>query len=72
MRTVDIHQAARDGFELDREFSQLSPDDRMMDSFDASYDRASPSMSKKGRRHLHWRRELVWGLGEAFPAVRAV
>jgi hypothetical protein len=35
------------GFELDLEFSQLSPDDRMMDSFDASYDRVSPSMSEE-------------------------
>jgi hypothetical protein len=35
------------GFELDREFSQLSPDDRMMASFDASYDRVSPSMCEE-------------------------
>lgn len=40
-----VRQEDFPGFELDREFSQLSPDDRMMDSFDASYDRVSPSMS---------------------------
>jgi hypothetical protein len=39
-----IQQESFSGFELDREFSQLSPDHRMMDSFDASYDRVSPSM----------------------------
>jgi|GEM_PF-579275 len=33
------------GFKLDREFSQLSADHRMMDSFEASYDRVAPSMS---------------------------
>lgn len=42
-----VQQKGFSGFELDREFSQLCPDDRMMDSFDASYDRVSPSMSKK-------------------------
>lgn len=40
-----IQQKSFSGFELDREFSQLSPDHRMMDSFVASYDRVSPSMS---------------------------
>lgn len=40
-----VHQNMFAGFELDREFSQLAPDHRMMDSFDASYDRVSPSMS---------------------------
>jgi hypothetical protein len=40
-----VRQERFPGFELDREFSQLSPDDRMMSSFDASYDRVSPSMS---------------------------
>lgn len=40
-----VQQKGFSGFELDREFSQLSADDRMMDSFDASYDRVSPSMS---------------------------
>ncbi len=40
-----VRQKGFSGFELDREFSQLSPDDRMMGSFEASYDRVSPSMS---------------------------
>src|SRR6516165_7450370 len=40
-----VRQEGFSGFELDREFSQLSPDDRIMASFDASYDRVSPSMS---------------------------
>jgi hypothetical protein len=33
------------GFKIDREFSQLQPDERMMDSFGASYDRVTPSMT---------------------------
>jgi hypothetical protein len=40
-----VRQEGFSGFELDRKFSQLSPDDRMMASFEASYDRVSPSMS---------------------------
>lgn len=42
-----VRQKGFSSFQLDREFSQLSPDDRMMASFEASYDRVSPSMSKK-------------------------
>lgn len=32
-------------FELDREFSQLRPEERMVTSFEASYDRVTPSMT---------------------------
>lgn len=42
-----VRQKGIPGFELDREFSRLTPDDRMMASFDAFYDRESPSMSKE-------------------------
>src|SRR5262245_43120974 len=42
-----VRQEGAPGFELDREFSQLAPDDRMMASFDASYDRVSPSMTEE-------------------------
>jgi hypothetical protein len=42
-----VRQKGFSGFELDREFSQLAPDDRMMASFDASYDRVSSSMSEE-------------------------
>lgn len=40
-----VQQESFSGFELDREYSQLSPDHRMLDSFDASFDRVSSSMS---------------------------
>jgi hypothetical protein len=40
-----IEQFGHSGFELDREFSQLSPDSRMATAFKASYDRVNPSMS---------------------------
>lgn len=36
--------ARADGFELDREYSRLEPDDRMMRAFDAAADRVTPSM----------------------------
>ncbi|MBL8797200.1 MAG: hypothetical protein JNM56_25080 [Planctomycetia bacterium] len=40
-----LRQPTFSDFTVDREFSQLFPDDRMMAAFDASYDRVSPSMS---------------------------
>jgi hypothetical protein len=45
-----VRQLGGSGFELDREFSQLSPDSRMMSSFDASYDRVAPSMTEEDWR----------------------
>lgn len=39
-------------FELDRQFSQLSPDARMVSSFDASYDRVAPSMTENDWREV--------------------
>jgi len=35
----------RPGFQLDREFSRLAPDDRTVGAFYVSYDRVSPSMT---------------------------
>jgi hypothetical protein len=40
-----VRQVGGPDFELDREFSQLAPDDRMTASFEASYDRVAPSMT---------------------------
>ncbi|MBX9690915.1 MAG: hypothetical protein K2Z81_00915, partial [Cyanobacteria bacterium] len=34
-------------FELDPDYSQLSPDERMVDAFEASYDRVSQTMTEK-------------------------
>jgi hypothetical protein len=36
-----VRQLGDSGFGLDREFSRLSPDGRMVASFEASYDRVS-------------------------------
>jgi hypothetical protein len=47
-----LQQPAFASFELDRDFSQLTPDDRMTDSFDASSDRVSPSMSAADRKAI--------------------
>jgi len=37
-----LQQPAFSSFALDRDLSQLTPDDRLTDSFDASSDRVSP------------------------------
>jgi hypothetical protein len=41
-----VHRLGGGTFTLDREFSQLQPDDRLRTSFEASYDRVMPSMTK--------------------------
>jgi hypothetical protein len=40
------------GFQLDREYSQLEPDGRMLGAFKASYDRVSPSMTDRDWRAI--------------------
>jgi hypothetical protein len=47
-----VRQLGGPGFELDREFSQLEPDSRMLTSFEASYDRVAPSMTEKDWRAI--------------------
>lgn len=55
------------GFTLDQEFSQLSPDDRMVASFDASYDRVSPSMSDEDWNAVRTHRAVAYVLS---PRIR--
>lgn len=55
------------GFELDREFSQLSPDARMMDSFDVCYDRVFPTMSKNDWNAVRTHRAVAYVLS---PPIR--
>jgi hypothetical protein len=62
-----VQQKGFSGFELDREFSQLSPDDRMMTSFDASYDRVSPSMSEDDWNAVRTHRAVAYVLS---PPIR--
>lgn len=62
-----VRQECFSGFRLDREFSQLSPDDRMMDSFDASYDRVSPSMSEEDWNAVQKHRAVAYILS---PPIR--
>jgi hypothetical protein len=66
-----IGQAAFAGFELDREFSQLSPDDRMLASFEASYDRVSPSMSDEDWNAVRTHRAVAYVLSPPIRKDRA-
>jgi hypothetical protein len=62
-----VEQSEASDFELDREFSQLSPDSRMMASFDASYDRVTPSMTEEDWRAVQGHTAVAYVLS---PPVR--
>jgi hypothetical protein len=47
-----VRRVGGSGFELDREFSRLAPDARMPNSFQASYDRVTPSVTEEDRRRF--------------------
>src|SRR5262245_39245573 len=66
-----VRHEAFSGFELDREFSQLSPDDRMMTSFDASYDRISPSMSDEDWNAVRTHGAVAYVLSPPIRKARA-
>jgi hypothetical protein len=62
-----IRQVGGAGFELDREFSQLTPDSRMVASFEASYDRVSPSMTEEDWRTIRGHSAVAYVLS---PPIR--
>jgi hypothetical protein len=62
-----VRQRSAAGFELDQEFSQLSPDSRMMNAFDASYDRVTPSMTEADWRAVREHTAVAYVLS---PPVR--
>ena len=55
------------GFELDREFSQQLPDNRMMNSFDASYDRVTPSMKEEDWQAVKGHTAVAYILSPPLP-----
>jgi hypothetical protein len=67
-----VRQQGAPGFELDREFSQVSPDSRMMASFDASYDRVSPSMTEEDWNAVRQHTAVAYVLSPAIPKDQAV
>jgi len=66
-----VRQEGFSGFELNREFSQLFPDDRMMASFDASYDRVSPSMSEEDWNAVRTHRAVAYVLSPPIGKAHA-
>lgn len=67
-----VQQTRFAGFELDREFSQLSPDDRMMTAFDASCDRVSPSMSQEDWDAVQAHRAVAYVLSPPIAKDQAI
>lgn len=68
-KTVEASVAAcGDGFVLDREYSQLSPDDRMPEAFAASMDRFNPTLTNKDWRNIDRHTAVAYVLS---PPLRA-
>jgi len=59
------------GFKLDREFSQLSPDSRMMSAFEASYDRVAPTMTEKDWQAVKGHTAVAYVLSPPVPKEKA-
>ena len=59
------------GFQVDREFSQLSPDIRMVDAFEASYDRVSPTMTADDWRAIQEHTAVAYVLSPPIPKGQA-
>jgi hypothetical protein len=62
-----VRRVAGPGFEVDREFSQLTPDGRMLAAFEASCDRVTPSMTKEDWKAIRGHRAVVYVLS---PPIR--
>lgn len=60
-----------DGFELDRQFSQLSPDTRMAAAFDACYDRVAQSMTENDWRAVREHTAVAYALSPPIPREQA-
>jgi hypothetical protein len=59
------------GLSLDREFSQLAPDSRMIRSFEASYDRVNPSMTEEDWQAVREHTAVAYVLSPPLPRARA-
>lgn len=66
-----VRQQGVPGFELDREYSQLSPDSRMTSSFEVSYDRVSPSMTDEDWNHVQHHTAVAYVLSPPIPKDQA-
>lgn len=69
---VIVRKLGGPGFELDHEFSQLSPDARMPTSFEASYDRVTPSMTEKDWQAVRTHMAVAYVLSPPIQKSHAV
>jgi hypothetical protein len=67
-----VHQIGGNGFELDREFSRLGPDSRMVRSFEASYDRVTPSMTAEDWQAVREHSAVVYVLSPPIQKNQAL
>ena len=67
-----VHQVAGADFELDREYSQLTPDSRMVKAFEVSYDRVSPSMTEEDWQAVPEHSAVAYVLSPPMPKSSAM
>lgn len=67
-----VQQMGAHDFKLDREFSQVLPDSRMITSFEASYDRVTPSMTENDWQAVKGHTAVAYVLSPPIPKEKAV
>jgi hypothetical protein len=63
-----VGQVGGAGFQIDREFSQLESDDRMVDAFEFSADRVTPSMTEADLEAIENHSAVAYILSPPLPA----
>jgi hypothetical protein len=67
-----VAEAGAGQFTLDREFSTLTPEPRMTDAFQASYDRATPSMTDEDWQAIQAHKSVMYVLSPPIPKEEAI
>lgn len=67
-----VRELGNSEFRLDREFSQLCPDSRMMSAFEASYDRVAPTMTDEDWDAVQQHGAVAYVLSRPIQKVSAV
>lgn len=66
-----VRRVGGHGFKLDREFSQLTPDSRMVSAFEASHDRVTPSMTQADWQAVRQHSAVVYVLSPPIQKPQA-
>jgi hypothetical protein len=67
-----VREIGGEEFELDREFSLLEPDTRMVEAFEASYDRFRPTMAESDWQAIRNHTAVAYVLSPPLPKSKAL